>query len=79
MQTVKTDQTGWMHRLLFVFAGHTGHFIGFVMRWLSYTIIILSIGTDRATLKIIFVSLYPTLSKREGSFGKNLFFFLKEG
>ena len=30
--TAKTDQTGWMPRLIRVFAGHTGHFVGFVMR-----------------------------------------------
>ena len=45
MQTVKTlirlvpnadsedsDQTGQMHRLIWVFAGRKGHFVGFVMR-----------------------------------------------
>ena len=31
-----SDQTGWMPRLIWVFAGHTDHFIGFVMRWLIY-------------------------------------------
>ena len=31
MRTVKTDQNGWMPRLIWVFAGHTGHFVGFVM------------------------------------------------
>ena len=30
------DQTVWMHRLIWVFAGHTGHFVGFVMRWLIF-------------------------------------------
>ena len=35
MRTAKTDQTGWMPRLIWVFAGHTCHFVGFVMRWLS--------------------------------------------
>ena len=29
-----SDQTGWMPRLIWVFAGRTGHFVGFVMRWL---------------------------------------------
>ena len=32
MQTEKTDQTGWMPRLICDFAGHKCHFIGFVMR-----------------------------------------------
>ena len=26
-----SDQTGWMPRLIRVFAGHIGHFFGFVM------------------------------------------------
>ena len=29
-----SDQTGWMPRLIWVFAGCTCHFVGFVMRWL---------------------------------------------
>ena len=28
------DQTGWMPRLIWVFAGRTGHFVGFVLRQL---------------------------------------------
>ena len=31
MRTAKTDQTGRMPRLLWVFAGRTGHFVGFVV------------------------------------------------
>ena len=30
-----SDQTGWMPRLIWVFAGRTCHFVGFVMRWLK--------------------------------------------
>ena len=30
------DQTGPMPRLIWVFAGHTCHFVGFVMRWLLW-------------------------------------------
>ena len=30
-----TDQTGWKPRLIWVFTGHTGHFVGFVMLWLK--------------------------------------------
>ena len=29
--TAKTDQTGRMLRLIWVFSGHTGHFVGFVV------------------------------------------------
>ena len=31
-----SDQTGWMPKLIWVFAGHKGHFVGFVMRWLTF-------------------------------------------
>ena len=31
----KTDQTGWMPMLIWVFAGCTCHFVGFVMLWLN--------------------------------------------
>ena len=31
-----SDQTGWIPRLICVFAGHKGHFVGFVMRWLTF-------------------------------------------
>ena len=30
-----SDQTGWMPRLIWVFAGRTSHFVGFVIRWLN--------------------------------------------
>ena len=30
-----SDQTGWKPRLIWVFAGHKGHFVGFVMRRLT--------------------------------------------
>ena len=30
-----TDQSGWMPTLIWVFAGHTCHFVGFVMRRLT--------------------------------------------
>ena len=33
--TLKTDQTGQMPRLIQVFAGHTDHFVSFVMRQLK--------------------------------------------
>ena len=31
-----SDQAGWMPRLMWVFAGHTGHFVGFVMRRINW-------------------------------------------
>ena len=34
MRTVKTDQTRQMPSLIWVFAWHTDHFVGFVMLWL---------------------------------------------
>ena len=36
--TAKTDQTGRMPRLIWVFAGCTCHFVGFVMLWLILNI-----------------------------------------
>ena len=33
-----SDQTGRMPRLIWVFAGRTCHFVGFVMRWLKYAL-----------------------------------------
>ena len=35
MQTAKTDLTGRMLRRIWVFAGHTCHFVGFVTLWLK--------------------------------------------
>ena len=37
-----SDQTGRMPRLIWVFAGHTCHYVGFVTRWLRYINKILS-------------------------------------
>ena len=37
MRTVKTDQPGQMPWLIWVFARHTGHFVGFVMLLLNWT------------------------------------------
>ena len=34
MRTANSDQTGRMPRLIWVFAQHTGHFVGFVMQQL---------------------------------------------
>ena len=39
-----TDQTGRMPRLIWVFAGRTCHFVGFVMRWLTFWYQIVVIG-----------------------------------
>ena len=33
-----SDQTGRKHRMICVFAGRNGHFVGFVMRRLMYTL-----------------------------------------
>ena len=53
-----SDQTGRMPRLIWVFAGRTRHFVGFVMRWL-----ILSKEQYTCTVKLIFLlSLFLTRS-----------------
>ena len=31
-----SELTGWMSRLIWVFAGRTGHFVGFVVLWLVF-------------------------------------------
>ena len=36
-----SDQTGWMPRLIWGFAGRTGHFVGFVMRQLNLLLLLL--------------------------------------
>ena len=36
-----SNQTGWMPRLIWVFAGRTCHFVGFVMWWLNNKITVL--------------------------------------
>ena len=42
-RTAKTpDQIGRMPRLIRVFAGHTCHFVGFVMRWLISKLFVLT-------------------------------------
>ena len=38
MRTAKTDQTEQMHRLMCIFAGRNGHFVGFVIPRLMYTL-----------------------------------------
>ena len=37
-QPIGSDQTGWMPRLIWVFAGRIGHFAGFVMLRLNYVL-----------------------------------------
>ena len=38
----KKCHTGWMYRLICVFAGHTGLIVGFIVRWLNYSRLSLS-------------------------------------
>ena len=40
--SAKTDQTVQMGRLIWVFAGRTWHFAGFIMGWLKYIILLIS-------------------------------------
>ena len=47
--TAKTDQTGRMPRLIWVFTGHTSYFVGFVMRWLK-----LFTSTNKSSLVLCF-------------------------
>ena len=42
-----SEQTGWMPRLILVFAGRRGHFVGFVGLLLNYECLISYLGHDR--------------------------------
>ena len=45
MRIANSDQTGQMPRLIWVFAGCTGHFAGFVMRQLIFSSAVISMTT----------------------------------
>ena len=51
MRTAKTGQTGQMTKLIWVFAGRTGHFVGFVMRMLICN---LGESNERARFGVLF-------------------------
>ena len=55
-----SDQTGWMPRLIWVFAGCTCHFVGFVVRRLFYPSCFL--------VKVFSVSLFVAIYKHERQF-----------
>ena len=42
--------TWWMHKLIWVFAGHTGLIVGFVVRWLKYCFLNLIAVYKRASI-----------------------------
>ena len=51
----ESDQTGWMPRLIWVFVGHKGHFVGFVMRRLrccSYVVVCLGLMSQFYALSL---------------------------
>ena len=43
-----SEQTGWMRRLIWVLAGQTYHFVGFVMVWLKLQLAMKIMNTDHA-------------------------------
>ena len=49
-----SDQTGWMPRLIWVFAGCKGYFVGFVMRRLIWFLTVFNICHDYKFFIIIF-------------------------
>ena len=51
-----TDQTMQMPWLIWVFAGHTGHFVGFVMLRLSFLLLLLQHGTIYVQLSVLRLS-----------------------
>ena len=48
-----SDQPGHQPSLIRVFAGHTCHFVGFVMRWLTCPVKILQVGAPKVNAIII--------------------------
>ena len=54
------DQTGWMPRLIWVFAGCTCHFVGFVMRWLIFKMKFRTLKVDVSYITIMIVSFGQT-------------------
>ena len=65
-QSLRCDQTGQMPRLIWVFAGRTCHFVGFIMRWLIWRI------TNWIMLRSLFSwtgSYYLSLVTRKPVFG----------
>ena len=75
MRTAKTVQSGRMPRLIWVFAGRTDHFVGFVVFWLIYTV-----------LRIIF-NLFSVILALKGSICYNnyikvfiiMFYYIRPG
>ena len=45
-----SDQTGWMPRLIWVFAGRTCYFVGFEMRWLIFFNFVVLIGLENVIM-----------------------------
>ena len=52
-RTAKTDQTGRLPRMICAFAGHTCHFVGFVMCWLKYNLFSLKNKDDLDCLLLL--------------------------
>ena len=48
-----SDQTGWIPRLIWVFAGRTYHFVGFVMRWLIFNFFFMDLGGQNIKVVLI--------------------------
>ena len=56
-----SDQTGWMPRLIWVFAGHTDHFVGFVVLQLILLFYVLVMISD--IRQVTFISALDVLDK----------------
>ena len=58
------DQTGRMHRLIWVVAGHTCHFVGFVMRRLISPLVSLAVVGIRL-YRFLIIAFSSTLDKKQ--------------
>ena len=60
-----SDQNGQMPRLVWVFAGRTCHFVGFVMRWLTCTLLWWLQKQQRITC----IQFIKTVGEKDGMWG----------
>ena len=59
-----SDQTGRLPRLIWVFAGRTRHFVGFVMHWLSYYIFVRFFLAQTVCIYVLHISFKLSIKER---------------
>ena len=66
--TAKTDQTGWMPRLICLFTGHIGHFVGFIRLWLKLDEITNELHTQDMNINIMSIPSHSKTDQHSKSF-----------